>query len=173
MEDLQRRDQVRIIASCRDPGDVCLSMLDAAVHARQKGFKAFSRITDLDVAIKEAGDRIEKFRRWASVQGALRLDYETVAFSPDLAIDRIERYLNITSARDAARRHALEHAFTQQNKMKRRRFEDELAEEEKRRLTEVFGEFLREVCVAGDDAWFTSHREHMLLRAERAARKGA
>src|SRR6185437_8711439 len=98
----------------------------------------------------------EKFRRWASVRGALRLEYETVAFSPEVAIDRIEQHLGIVCDRAAARRHAFEEAFTQQNKMKRRRFEDEFSPEEKHRFTEIFGEFLREVYEGVSDAWFTS-----------------
>ena len=55
--------------------------------------------------------------------------------------------------------------------MKRRRFEDELADDEKHRLTEMFAEFLREVCETGNETWFTSYRENMLIRAERMARQ--
>jgi hypothetical protein len=168
LEGLQRSGRVHVIASYRDPRDVCLSLLDAGARAVAGGHPGFSRFVDMETAVADVQAQTEKFRRWASVRGALRLEYEMVAFSPDAAIDRIERHLELVCDRAAARRHAFEQAFTQQNKMKRRRFEDELNEEERRRLTEIFGEFLRE---AGNDAWFTSYREHLLVRAERATRK--
>ncbi len=68
LEELQRSGKLRIIASYRDPRDLCLSLLDAGEKARQRGEYTFSPITGMDVAIKHAGDHIEKFRRWASVQ---------------------------------------------------------------------------------------------------------
>ena len=171
LEALHERGDIRVVASYRDPRDICLSLLDAGTQAREMGYRAFARITDMEAAITNVGEQIEKFRRWASVRGALRLDYETVAFSPDTAIDRLEQYLGVTCDRDAAKRHAFEQAFTQQNKMKRRRFEDELAEAEKQHLSQVFDNFLRGVWESDNDAWFKPYRDHMLVRAERAARK--
>jgi len=171
LEELQLDGKLRIIASYRDPRDLCLSLLDAGEQARKRGEQTFSPITGMDVAINHADDHIEKFRRWASVRGTLRLDYETVAFSPDIAIDEIERHLGIACDRDAAKRHAFEGAFTQQNKMKSRRFETDLTDAEKARLTEAFNVFIREVCETQDDGYFTSHRDEILRRAERAARK--
>jgi hypothetical protein len=174
LEALQQSGQARIIASYRDPRDVCLSLVDAGTKAVAEGrHGSFERFADKEIAIADVQAQTDKFRRWASVHGALRLDYETVAFAPHEAIDLIERTLDIACDRDAALHHAFEQAFTQKNKMKRRRFEDELADDEKHRLTEMFAEFLREVCEARNDAWFASYREHMLIRAERMARQRA
>ncbi len=171
LEELQRSGRVRVITSYRDPRDVCLSLRDAGVKAQAIGTQGFARFADMETVVADVQAQTEKFRRWASIQGALMLEYETVAFSPETAIDRIEQHLDIACDRAAAKRHAFEDAFTQQNKMKRRRFEDELSPEEKHRFTEIFGEFLREVYESDSDAWFTSYREQMLLKAERAARK--
>jgi hypothetical protein len=85
-----------------------------------------------------------------------------MAFSPDDAIDAIEDVLGVSCDHEAAKTHAFEGAFTQRNKAKRNRFEDELDETQKKELGTRFGEFIERVCQQNDDQWFTAYREQAL-----------
>ena len=106
-----------------------------------------------------------KFQKWASIRGALRLDYEVVAFSPDRAIDAIERAIGIQCDRSYAKRHAFDNAFTQKNKAVMRRHAKELSEQQAQELLSVFSEFIQAVCTKNDDLWFSAFREEFLAKA--------
>jgi len=164
LENLQAARQVQIIASYRDPRDICLSLVDAGVKARAKGRKEFSETVDIASAVPRVVAQIAKFRKWASVRGALRLDYDTVAFATDTAIDQIEKSLGIVSDRARAKEHAFTDAFTQRNKAKRKRFEEELTEAQKKELTAKFAPFIRNVCEGKNDQWFLNYRQELLAK---------
>lgn len=166
MEDLQARRKLQIIASYRDPRDVCLSLVDAGMRARQRGKRAFSKIDGLSQATLQVGKAIRNFRKWAAVQGTLRLYYQTVAFSPEIAMDAIEGVLNVRADREKVMKHAFETAFTQKNKAKANRYPDELSEDEQREMLETFGPFIERVCERNDDSWFSEFRQELLARVE-------
>ncbi|HKO18626.1 MAG TPA: sulfotransferase domain-containing protein [Acidobacteriaceae bacterium] len=170
LERLQREGLVRITASYRDPRDICLSLLDAAVQARVLGTKEFSEFTDLKIAVRIMKRKLAAFRRWGALKGALRLDYDTVAFSPDRAIDQIERFLGITSDRERAKQYAFNEASTQMNKGKRHRAVEELSPEDYAWLTAAFSEFLER---ANDDSWYAELRRQIRsgARAQRLQRQ--
>jgi hypothetical protein len=163
-EDLQRRGQLQVIASWRDPRDICLSLVDAGKSARVSGRREFSLMTDVHVAAYEVMSQIQKFIKWAALEGTLTLEYDTVAFSPEAAIDRIESILGITCDRDQAMRYAFEEAFTQKNKGERNRFQNELNEDEKLALEKRFQIFLQRMYEGDAVQWFAQEREDILRR---------
>ncbi len=141
LEAMQARRELQVIVSWRDPRDMCLSLLDDAVEYVRK--------------------RVARYRKWAALRGSLRLDYDTVAYAPDDAIDAIEKVLQVTGNHLQAKRHAFEEANTQKNKARRDRHLDEMAEEQKARLENVFRRFIRE---AGQESWREQVRERLLAR---------
>lgn len=168
MEELQAERKIQIVVSYRDPRDVCLSLIDHGERARESGRRGFSKIHDLARAADVFERAIRKFRKWASLKGSLRLYFETLAFSPDDAIDAIEKTLGVSCDHEEAKRHAFEDAFTQRNKAQKNRFEDELDEVQKKEMAERFSEFIERVCRNNDEAWFNSYRE-LTLAGQRPA----
>jgi hypothetical protein len=162
LEDLQQRHELQVVASYRDPRDICLSLVDQARKARLKGKPAFSAIAGLDQAAANIRRRIREFRKWASLKGSLRLGYDTVAFSPDEAIDVLEKTLGVACNRVEVKRYAYEQAYTLKNKAQRDRHKEELSDEEGRQLAEIFREFLERVLRADDQRWFDEYRQRML-----------
>jgi hypothetical protein len=162
MEELQEQRKIQVVVSYRDPRDMCLSLVDHGARSRESGRHAFARIQN----VRRAGNLVEKatqkFRKWASLKGSLRLYFDTVAFSPDDAIDAIERTFGVSCDHDNVKRHAFEDAFTQKNKAKRNRFEDEMDDKNKKILTKKFSEFIEVVCKNNDDRWFSDYREGLL-----------
>jgi hypothetical protein len=151
-----------VVASYRDPRDVCLSLIDAGTRARAKSVKPFSTIVDLPSAIKGLKNQILKFRKWASIRGALRLEYELVAFAPDKAMDLIEQRINLKYDKAAAMKHAFEVAFTQKNKAQPKRHQSELDEDQQQQLTAAFEPFISSVFENADERWFSDYREKVL-----------
>jgi hypothetical protein len=164
-EDLQRQRKLQIISSYRDPRDMCLSLVDHGVRSRNAGQKSYAHIANLTRAANLIEKAIPKFRNWASLEGSMRLYYDTVAFAPDIAIDAIEKVLGVTCNHEEAKKHAFEDAFTQRNKGQKKRFEDEMNESEKAQMLDTFGEFIERVCGQNDEGWFSSHRERLLAGA--------
>ncbi len=161
LEDLQQERQLQVITSYRDPRDISLSLRDAGAHARSKGARGFSTIHELDDAAKLIEKAIVKFRKWSSLHGALPIYYDTVANAPDDAISVIEKVLGVSSDHAAVIKHAFEDAFTQKNKAKRNRFEEEMSEIEKAEMHARFAAFI-EVCRGDAKEWFARCRAEML-----------
>jgi hypothetical protein len=139
-------------------------MIDAGERARAQGKSEFSEISDLKSAIPRVLEQIEKFNKWAAVAGTLRLDYDLVAFSPDRALDLIEKCMGITADRAQAKSHAFENAFTQMNKGRPNRAREELNIEQYALATQAFADFIRNVCEGDGDVWLASIRSGMLAR---------
>ncbi len=171
LEKMERKGQLRVIASYRDPREICLSLIDAGVASRAAGKKEFSDVRDLDSAIPRVSEQILKFRKWGALRNTLRLDYDTVAFDTDIAIDRIEHSLGIVGDRDRAKHHAFAGAFTQKNRGERHRAHKELSPEQDAKLREAFAEVLENVYEKNDERWFSSQRKTILAKLE--ARKSA
>lgn len=161
MEQLQAERKIQVAVSYRDPRDVCLSLIDHGAKAREAGRRGFSKIHDLEHAAGVVERAIPKFRRWGSLHGSFRLYFETMAFAPDDAIDAIEKTFGVTSNHDEVKRHAFEDAFTQKNKARKSRFEDELDEDQKKALADQFREFIERVCRDNDAGWFAAYREQV------------
>ena len=166
MEDLQRHRKIQVVASYRDPRDMCLSLLDHGRRSREAGRRAFSGVRKISRAIEVIEKAIPKFAKWSSLEGSLRLYFETVAFAPDDAIDAIERALGVSCDHEEAKRHAFEDAFTQHNKGKKARYEEELSERESQAMLRTFGPFIERVCRENDETWFEEFRRRILSGAD-------
>jgi hypothetical protein len=106
--------------------------------------------------------RLARHRKWLALRGALRLDFDTVAFAPDEAIDAIEKVLGVTGDHVRVKQHAFEEADTRKNKARRDRHVDELTSEQKTSLEKTFRQFLKES--GDDDAWREQFRARILAR---------
>jgi hypothetical protein len=162
LEELQAKRDLQIIASYRDPRDICLSLLDAGEKSRELERGGFGRFETLDEAAEFVKGRVARFRKWASLKGTLRLEYETVAYAPDEAIDRLEAVLGVTANRTEAMKHAFEDAFTQKNKATRRRYETEMTDKQKRQMEKIFRRFLNNACEEDNQAWYDKCRTNIL-----------
>jgi hypothetical protein len=171
VEELQGSGRMQVIASYRDPRDICLSLVDAGERARASGRSEFSLMRNIHIAADEVAKQIPKFEVWASLNNTLLLEYELVAFSPDCAIDRIEAVLNVKGDRERAKQYAFEEAFTQKNKGERRRFLSELDEEKQNFLQQRFGEFLRRMYEGDTAEWIAAKRNEILRRGKTKAAK--
>jgi hypothetical protein len=169
LEELQKQKKVQIVASFRDPRDICLSLMDAGARAREKGLKAFSECTDLASVLPKVQRSLTTFRIWGAIDGTLRLPYELVAFTPNRAVSEMEKAFGFSCDREAAKRHAFKDAFTQKNKAVENRHQTDLTPEEAGHLAQVFDKFLRRVMRKNDDEWFSLFRPHFLNKAPKQA----
>jgi hypothetical protein len=167
LEDLYDSGKLRVIASYRDPREMCLSLVDAATKAGKKGFTAFAEGTDLRAAAKSVERRIPHFREWGALKGTLRLDYDTAAFLPDNAIAEIERTLMVKCDYEAVKNYVFKEAYTQKNKAKPGRYR-ELDEKQNVELLERFEEFIRRVCDLNDQHWFDERRAGLVAASKLA-----
>ena len=142
LDGLAAEGKLRVVASYRDPRDACLSLVDAAAKSRRIGKHDFAEVATLDDAAAYIEARIPAFERWAGLEKTLLLDYETAAFAPGTALDRIDAALGIASHRQAVLRHAFEDAKTLKNKARPARHRDELTPDDNARLTARFQDFL-------------------------------
>lgn len=168
LENLQAERKLQVFASYRDPRDICLSLLDQAQDARDRGRFTFSRIADLEHAVGNVKRRLSSFQRWAALTGSVKLYYETVAFSPDDAITAIEKALGLTADHEAVKKYAFEEAFTQKNKAVSHRHL-ELDPEEQKKLRREFGKFIRRAFDGDFDKWLADYRLRLLERTAHPA----
>jgi hypothetical protein len=162
MEERQQAREVQVIASYRDPRDICLSLLDAGERARNRGHGAFGNVVDLEKAMANVTRRLGAFRRWAALRGTLRLRYDDVAFGPDKAIGLIENVLGVSSNRQFVHKYAFEEVHTLKNVAKPDRYVDELNDEEKQILGKTFRRFIRQVMERDSDRYFEKCRAEIL-----------
>ncbi len=165
LEERQAARDIQVIASYRDPRDICLSLRDAGERSRNRGRGAFVSVKDLEEAMANVERRIVAFRRWGALRGTLRLGYDVTAFDPDKAIDAMEAAVGIKGDRFFVHKYAFEEAYTLKNVAKRDRYVDELSDEEKHILAYAFRKFIRQVIERDNDRWFESYRETMLEKA--------
>jgi len=162
LEELQAKRELQVIASYRDPRDICLSLLDAGEKARALEKGVFGKFETLDDAAEFVKGRAARFRKWSSLKGTLRLEYETVAYAPDKAIDRLEGVLGVTADRTVALEHAFEDSFTHKNKAARRRYETEMTDQQKKQMATTFRRFLRNAVENDNQAWYDKCRANIL-----------
>lgn len=162
LEQLQAGGGLQIFASYRDPREICLSLTDAARKAKKRGLDAFNGIEAMHKAQRNVQNRIEDFRKWAALSGTVRLDYNTSAFQPDQALDRIESTLRIQCDRVEVKDYVFYEAPTQKNKATRDRYREELSAEDNAAMLKLFDEFIHRVCEDSDQSWFDECRTAML-----------
>ena len=161
LEEEQRASRLQVVASYRDPREMCLSLLDASARARKKGNFTFGGKSDLRQVAQSVERRIRDFREWGALKGTLRLDYDTAAFLPHDAMERIEAKLGIAADRAAVKNYVFNEAFTQKNKARQGRYR-ELSAADNAELLARFDEFIRRVCGLDDQGWFDECRAGLL-----------
>jgi len=167
LEELQRKRTLQVVASYRDPRDICLSAMDAGEKSRAKSVrKAFSSIDRLETAARKVTRRVADFRQWAALQGTLRLYYETVAFRPDEAISAIETVLGIKCDHEHVKRSVFEDANLFKNKAKSQRHLEDMDDLRRKELTQFFRKFIRRACEKDDQEWYDKHRRKILKKIE-------
>jgi len=170
LEELQQKRDLQVIASYRDPRDVCLSLLEAGEKSRSKPVPgSFRRVDSFQTAAQNVKHRIVSFRRWASLHGTLRLNYETVAFQPDDAIAEIERVLGVTSDHEQVMHRAFDEANTLKNKAKSQRHLEDMDALPRKELTEIFRNFIRKACEEDDQQWYEKFRRKILENRDTSA----
>jgi hypothetical protein len=162
MEKMQAERALQVVASYRDPRDVCLSLLDAGEKSRRTGTGAFGDFETLDGVTDYVKGRIARFRKWASLHGSLRLNYDTVAYKPNDAIDALEAVLNVKSDRAQVMKHAFDEAFTHKNKAQRNRHQSELSPDQTKKLNTEFRRFIKRACEEDDQSWYEKCRDNIL-----------
>jgi hypothetical protein len=144
----------------RDPREVCLSLVDAGVKARERDRQAFSEVHSLTDAAKIVNRRLAACRRWGAIRGALHLHYNDVAFNTRNAVDQIagdfgfdlpnaDQYNEIID-------HVFNKAFTQRNKAVIDRHK-ELSPDQSEFLQKEIPDleaFITRVCIKRDNSWF-------------------
>jgi hypothetical protein len=155
LEEQQAGGMLKVVATYRDPRDICLSLLDAARHEDAQGFAG---IASLDDAIRYVEACIPKYRKWAALRGTVRLNYEALAFSPEAVLDALEPALGVRCNRAEVLRHVFRGAYTLKNKARPSRHREEMTSEEIARTGAVFAEFLARACARDDQAWYDAGR---------------
>jgi len=162
LEQRQEAGDIAVIASYRDPRQICLSLMDAASKARKRGFEAFSGVEVMRKAQRNVRQRIKDFRKWGALKGTMRFPYDTVAFAPDEALNKIEQFLSIKCGdREEIKDYAYYEAPTQKNIGLRDRHKRDLTEEQNADMLEKFGEIIR-VFSEDDQRWYDACRRKML-----------
>lgn len=156
-----QENAVAVHVNCRDPREICLSLVDAGDHARRNGKKAFAEIHSLDDAAKVVTRQLRVCRNWGSIAGVKFYFYNEVAFSTHDVVDRMCAEFGIRQFEDQAYEavvgRAFNDAFTQKNKATKDRYKDELTvRQNERLLSEIKGgaRFVNEVCRKRDFSWF-------------------
>lgn len=132
-------------ATCRDPRDITLSMLDAGARGDDWG-----RAT-VDAALETIRAHVEKFERWATAPGMVALAYEPLAFDTADAAKTIARQLGRrATARVATTAADVAHAGgTNRNKALPRRHEAEMDPLIAARIGTEFAGFIERWCAPG------------------------
>ncbi len=167
LEASQAKRELQIIASYRDPRDVCLSLLDAGRRDRDAGKGFFAQFDTLESAARFTKTNSARFRRWAALRGALRLSYEQTAYDTEAAIVAIESVLGIQSDHAQVLQHAFVDAFTQKNKAVRTRYKTEMTDAQKGETEKMFRPFIRNACKRDNQAWYDKYRDEMLSRIKK------
>ena len=122
----------------RDPRDICLALVDAALISRGRGVREFTEFATLEDAIAGVRRYLAEAARWREVPARLDLPYDTSAFDMDRAIDLLKADLGVACRNDLVRHYATRLAHTQRNKAVPNRHQAELEARERARLTEIF-----------------------------------
>jgi len=144
----------------RDPREVCLSLIDAGVKARERERPAFSEVYSLADAAKVVNRRLAGCRRWGSIRGALHLHYNDVAFNTRCAVRQIADDFGFDLPNDAEYDAIIDHvfnkAFTQKNKAVIDRHKELTPDQNEFLKKEIpdLQAFIARVCIERDYRWF-------------------
>jgi hypothetical protein len=163
LESADGRDRFRVQVSYRDPREIALSLLDAGEKIRQHHpelTRGFARFHSLGEAGAHAALQLEVGKAWASVQAALPLYYDDVAFAPDQVIERIGSHLGLAAfnatERAAIKEMAFDKAQVQKNRAVRNRHLHDLTPAQNEWLLDHIAgarAFIENACINRDYRW--------------------
>lgn len=169
VSELIKKGKVLVQISHRDPRDISLSMLDAGRAARKNGRKAFSKLHAIDDTIAELRKQLNQLSSWSDLPNTLHVEYEELAFSPDQAIPRISGFLGVSATPEYVLKYTTQ-SFTQQNKMKRRRYRREMPARDRKLVVQAAHSYILENNYL---TWFEKLRYRRVLRAAEGRSKQA
>ena len=161
LQDLVKKGQLAVQANCRDPRDICLSMLDAGRRANLEGRKAFSELRTIADCERSLQRQTETFRSWGAIEGALRLEYSQVVRNPHDTLKKMSNQLRIRGDENAAVRHAFEDAFTQKNKAVLNRYKTEMSTAANRLMSTKFSDYIENAVQRDNQCWFSERRDEL------------
>jgi hypothetical protein len=160
IEDGIRRNQIKVHLNYRDLREICLSLVDAGVQAREAEKPAFAEIHTLADAAKATRRQLAICRVWGSLQGAMHLHYNDVAFGTRRIVDQMCADFGFDKVNDKEyakiANHVFNEAFTQKNKGTIDRYK-ELSERQQKFLEmHILGydDYLNRICIERDYSWF-------------------
>ncbi|MEM9221148.1 MAG: hypothetical protein AAGB11_01930 [Pseudomonadota bacterium] len=168
LDQLVADGKLKVHASCRDPREICLALLDAGRKHRAIGERSFADITTLDEAAAAVDAQIHAYLLWASVEGTLKLGYDRTAFEMPAQAKTMAEHLGVSVDTDAVCEFVAHHAKTHKNKALPRRFKTDLTPAENAKLYKKFETFIIKACHSPRPHWYARHRERFLKLAANA-----
>lgn len=110
------KQQIRIHAVFRDPREIALSLVDAGDNARSRNLVSFAEVGNLEDAKSAVRRQIPNWRQFMSVEGALPLYYDDVAFDTVATVRQMARHMGIPCNPHTVACHVLRDRKTQYNK---------------------------------------------------------
>jgi hypothetical protein len=166
LEYLALSRKIKIHASYRNPFDISLSMIDHGNRSRIEGHREFSnfhKVEDTLIAIKQS---LSSFRKWSSISGSLRFEYEDVAFDTDKAFDMLIRDLaiNIDNVnKESIYDEVFNRSFTQKNKAIKKRYLKEMTDADIELISNKFKDYLYSMYEGSiKEDWFNDCRLNLL-----------
>ncbi|MBX7187294.1 MAG: sulfotransferase [Vicinamibacteria bacterium] len=147
-------EQEKAMGHCtfRDPRDMVVSLLDAGVQARRRGYRPFSEIHTIDDAMAVIARQMPAIRSWLDLPNILPIYYDDLAFHTIETIRSIAAQVGVTidpervrraiDWREGHRRWGLLKPYTQFNKGLRDRYKTELSPAQIEQVSARFGDLL-------------------------------
>lgn len=133
-------------ATCRDPRDIALSMLDAAREGRAWGSGPEGPFRTVQDTIPRIRAHIRHFLAWAHCPNILPLHYEELAFDTETAVNRIARQLGADVDAGKVVDLVVRERFTQKNRGVPQRWKTEMRTVDAMHLKREFSEFIGNHC---------------------------
>jgi hypothetical protein len=165
IEDSIRQDHMKVHLNHRDLREICLSLMDAGVQAREAEKPAFAEIHTLADAAKATRRQLAICRVWGSLHDAMHLHYNDVAFDTRRVVDQMCTDFGFDKVDDegyAEIANQLFHeSFTQKNKGIKDRYTELSAEQQQFLQIHIlgFGDYMNRICTERDYGWFQLPQE--------------
>jgi hypothetical protein len=159
IEESVQKGKMRVHVNYRDPREICLSLVDAGMHAREAEKPAFADIYTLGDAAKIVRRQMNVCRRWGSLHGALHLHYNDVAFDTRSVVDQLCLDFAFAPVSDAdynaIANRVFNEAFTQKNKGIKSRYKELNVRQTEFLLKHIPGvsDFINRICIERDHGW--------------------
>jgi hypothetical protein len=165
IEDSIRHGQMKVHLNYRDLREICLSLMDAGMQAREAGKPAFAEIHTLADAAKAARRQLAICRVWGALNGAMHLHYNDVAFDTRRVVDQMCTDFGFRKVKsreyEKLANRVFNEAFTQKNKGVKDRYKELSAGQQKFLQTHILGfdDFMNRICIERDYSWFLLPQE--------------